>query len=119
MRRLVKLITDDEKRHFVDLYLQGDTTMRELAKTAGVSHATVHRWIASYTTNGTFGRYQDVKNTSTYKNLATIKAQEAEIARLKAALEKAELRALALDTMIDVAEETLKINIRKKAGAKQ
>jgi hypothetical protein len=42
--------------------------------------------------------------------------------KLKAAekqLEDARMRNIALDTLIDVAEEKLKINIRKKPGAKQ
>ena len=39
--------------------------------------------------------------------------------RLKAELTKAELKAKAFDTMIDVAEDMFKIPIRKKPGAKQ
>ena len=42
--------------------------------------------------------------------------------KLKAAekqLEEARMRNIALDTLIDVAEEKLKISIRKKPGAKQ
>jgi hypothetical protein len=38
---------------------------------------------------------------------------------LKKALEEAQLKVAALNTLIDVAEEQLKINIRKKPGAKQ
>tara|TARA_B100001245_G_C22632556_1_gene311507 strand:- start:17 stop:562 length:546 start_codon:yes stop_codon:yes gene_type:complete len=38
---------------------------------------------------------------------------------LKKALEEAELKIRALNTMIDMAEEQLKIEIRKKSGAKQ
>ena len=38
---------------------------------------------------------------------------------LQRALHNANLKVLALETMIDVAEEQLKINIRKKPGAKQ
>jgi transposase len=38
---------------------------------------------------------------------------------LQHALHQANLKVLALETMIDVAEEQLKINIRKKPGAKQ
>jgi transposase-like protein len=38
---------------------------------------------------------------------------------LQRALHQANLKVLALETMIDVAEEQLKINIRKKPGAKQ
>jgi hypothetical protein len=38
---------------------------------------------------------------------------------LKKALEEAELKIKALNTLIDVAEEQFKISIRKKPGAKQ
>ena len=38
---------------------------------------------------------------------------------LKKQLEEAQLKIAALNTLIDVAEEQLKINIRKKPGAKQ
>ena len=38
---------------------------------------------------------------------------------LEQQLEDARMRNIALDTLIDVAEEKLKINIRKKPGAKQ
>ena len=38
---------------------------------------------------------------------------------LQKALEEAELKIKALNTLIDVAEEQLKIDIRKKSGARQ
>ncbi len=44
---------------------------------------------------------------------------EQENERLKKQLEYAELKVLALNTLIDVAEKQLKITIRKKPGAKQ
>ena len=47
------------------------------------------------------------------------RALEAKIKELEKALEYEKLRSLALDTMIDVAEQNLKISIRKKPGAKQ
>jgi hypothetical protein len=40
-------------------------------------------------------------------------------AALQKALREAELKIKALNTLIDVAEEQLKIDIRKKSGAKQ
>lgn len=43
----------------------------------------------------------------------------AEVKALQQALRDAELKIAALNTLIDVAEEQLKINIRKKPGAKQ
>jgi len=42
-----------------------------------------------------------------------------EIQALKKALEESNLKVRALDTLIDVAEQQLKIDIRKKSGAKQ
>ena len=42
-----------------------------------------------------------------------------EVRDLQQALAEAQLKIKALDTMIDIAEEQLKIDIRKKSGAKQ
>ena len=50
---------------------------------------------------------------------AEIKYLRAENRRLEKALELEKLRAKAYDTMIDVAEETFNIPIRKKSGTKQ
>jgi hypothetical protein len=57
------------------------------------------------------------KDIDTYKQKAETLAQEN--ARLRRALERAELRAEALDIMIDIAEKELKIPIRKKPGVKR
>ena len=51
------------------------------------------------------------------KNTET--SEELELKALKKALEEANLKIRALDTMIDIAEEQLKIDIRKKSGARQ
>ena len=48
-----------------------------------------------------------------------VKELEAENKRLQKALELEKLRSKAYDTMIDVAEETFNIPIRKKSGTKQ
>ena len=44
---------------------------------------------------------------------------EAKIKKLEQKLDYEQLRTLALDTMIDIAERDLKISIRKKPGAKR
>ena len=44
---------------------------------------------------------------------------EAKVKELEKALEYEKLRSLALDTMINIAEDKLKISIRKKSGTKQ
>lgn len=48
-----------------------------------------------------------------------IKELEAENRRLEEALEQEKLRAKAYDTMINLAEKTFNIPIRKKSGTKQ
>jgi len=44
---------------------------------------------------------------------------EAKVKKLEQQLDYEQLRTLALDTMIDIAERDLKISIRKKSGAKR
>lgn len=46
-------------------------------------------------------------------------ALQRQIKQLKKELEEAQMKNIALETLIDVAEEQLKIPIRKKAGVKQ
>lgn len=51
------------------------------------------------------------------KDKSSLKDLEKEA--LEKALQEAELKIKALNTLIDVAEDQLKIDIRKKSGAKQ
>lgn len=52
-------------------------------------------------------------------NKAVTSNTPADIQALQQALADAQFKIAALNTLIDVAEEQLKINIRKKPGAKQ
>ena len=49
----------------------------------------------------------------------TVEALEARLQELQAELDREKLKNLALNTMIEVAEEELQMDIRKKPGAKQ
>ena len=76
--------------------------------------ATIYKWIE---------RYGQGKELS----LATMTAKEKQekvflenrIKELEKALEMAKFKNIAMETMIDIAEDQLKISIRKKAGPKQ
>ena len=48
-----------------------------------------------------------------------IEAMEERIRELEQQLAKEKMRSTCLDTMIDIAERELKVDIRKKSGAKQ
>ena len=52
-------------------------------------------------------------------NKTTDQHDSPEVRALKKALEEANLKVRALDTLIDIAEQQLKIDIRKKSGAKR
>lgn len=55
----------------------------------------------------------------TEKEKQKLEAVQQRAKELERQLEAAQMRAIALETMIDVAEEQLKISIRKKSGPKQ
>ena len=55
----------------------------------------------------------------TEKERAKLEALQKHIRQLEKQLEDAQMKNIALDTMIDLAEEKLKVVIRKKSGPKQ
>ena len=55
----------------------------------------------------------------TEKEKQKLEALQKQIKAMEKQLEDAQMKNIALNTLIDVAEEKLKINIRKKPGAKQ
>lgn len=75
----------------------------------------IRRWLA--------GEQPDLTNicTTTTNTMAKKKLPDADpdIEALKKALEESQLKVKALNTMIDIAEKELKVEIRKKSGAKR
>jgi hypothetical protein len=55
----------------------------------------------------------------TEKERAKLDAAHKRMKELEKQLEDAQMKNIALETMIDIAEEQLKISIRKKSGPKQ
>ena len=55
----------------------------------------------------------------TEKEKAKLEAAHQQIKQLQKQLEDAQMKNIALETMIDIAEEKLRISIRKKSGSKQ
>lgn len=91
-------------------------TIREAQISFGVKHAAIVRqWVRD--------AKQENNDLSMCNSISMAKPLEKkesdEVKALKQALAEAQLKIQALDTMIDIAEEQLKINIRKKSGARQ
>ena len=125
--------TLDEKRMIVKAHMLNHVPISQLSKNFGVCEMTIYRWISTFadgrvpksSSKGT----ADVKpNPSVMpkkkQNVEESAAEELarlreENKRLSEALKMAEWMNHAKDVMIDEAEKTFNIPIRKKSGAKQ
>ena len=122
MKRKVKRFPDELAYKITLEYLTTDISQSELKKKYGFSGATtIYRWIAKFGLSKPSDQAIVLQKAMKKEQAKTAKEKklEAEIAALKKELEHERLRTLALSTLIDVAEQNLKISIRKKSGAKQ
>jgi len=109
------------KRSVVQAVVQGRMNVKEAQKAYGIKDlATINRWIRlqEQQNDELSGPDTSMPDTNNHTEPLPPDLQAANEA-LKKQLQEAELKIAALNTLIDVAEEQLKINIRKKPGAKQ
>jgi transposase len=110
-------LTEVEKRSIVRQVEKGELTRHGASKVHGLSGNTVNKWLkASVRENVELAAYDpfEMKEKPEEKS-----DSDPEKEALKKALEEAQLKIRALNTLIDVAEDQFKIKIRKKAGARQ
>lgn len=105
--------TEQEKEAIIVEYLLGATTYRNLEKKYGVDFRIIHSWVTKF--EGKTMTHQ--KETKNQKPLPEELASDVKI--LQEELRKAKLHNELLNAIIDIAEEQLKINIRKKSGTKR
>jgi transposase len=105
------------KESIIAEYLAGGTTYRKLSARYGFGFKTIHTWVM---------RYQGRMKKSSVKKI-TEKAVEVpgeqglitDVKQLQAELRKAQMLNKVLNEMIDIAEQDLKVSIRKKSGTKR
>lgn len=107
-----------QRKSIVNGIERGLMTINEAKLSYGIKgHDTIQKWIRTFKEEKI-----DIStaNPMTMKK-AVLSPQKlpTEVETLQKALEDAQLKIAALNTLIDVAEEQLKIKIRKKPGAKQ
>lgn len=110
MRKTTKTV--QEKEAIIAEYLMGETSYRNLEKIHGVDFRVIHSWVAKF--QGKIVRKE--------KHQKTIKQSEqlpTDVKQLQEELRKAKLHNKLLNAIIDIAEEQLKIDIRKKSGTKR
>lgn len=96
--------------------LDGRMTVREAMIAYRVNSSTINQWIRIYKREkGELAAIMGTKKSS--KENQNEEAPDLEKEELKKTVQQLQLQNLALNTMIDIAEDQFKIAIRKKAGA--
>ncbi|MBS1775019.1 MAG: transposase [Bacteroidetes bacterium] len=102
-----------EKEAIIAEYLTGNTSYRKIGIKYGIDFRLIHSWVM---------KYQGKKRTGAPKPKDK-KEEEVplsnEVKQLQRELRKAQLHNKLLNAMIDIAEDQLKIDIRKKSGTKR
>lgn len=113
MRKSEKTVQEQEA--IIAEYLLGDTSYRKLGAKYGVDFRAIHHWVTRF--QGKPVR----KLKSKIKSSDDVLQEElpTDVKQLREELRKAKLHNKLLNAMIDIAEEQLKIDIRKKSGTKQ
>ena len=98
-------------------YVNGDRSMQQVAEHYGVKTDNVFTWVHRFY-DELSGEKETTKEMTEaeQKELQALKKQNEE---LKKKLEYADMKATALEIMIDIAEKQLGIDIKKKPGTKQ
>ena len=113
MRKSDKTVQEQEA--IIAEYLLGDTTYRKLGAKHGVDFRAIHHWVTRF--QGKPVRKVKPK----IEPIGNLPQEElpTDVKQLQEELRKAKLHNKLLNAIIDIAEEQLKIDIRKKSGTKQ
>jgi transposase-like protein len=102
-----------DKESIIAEYLTGTSSYRKIGIKYGVDFRIVHSWVMKY----------QGKTRNKIPKPKTSQIEEPslsnEVKQLQRELRKAQLHNKLLNAMIDIAEDQLKIDIRKKSGTKQ
>lgn len=100
-------------------YLAGEVTYRELEAKYGYGASTIYRWVKEAEREELI---RDGRKPISRDAVLGIKSEEdprEEIKRLRKELREAQLHTKLLNAMIDIAEEDMGVDIRKKPGSGQ
>ncbi|WPU95588.1 hypothetical protein SNE25_08635 [Mucilaginibacter sabulilitoris] len=117
-KRQGKHLSKAEKETIIRLIQQGQLTRHQARKTYELGGDVLVRWLKTASRKNP-DLVIDSRNAMKKKATEQPDTADSEKQALKKALQEAQLKIHALNTLIDVAEEQFKIAIRKKPGAKQ
>lgn len=105
--------TEQEKEAIIAEYLLGETTFRNLEKKYGIDFRVIHSWVTKFKGN----IVHDKKKPKNQKSI--LEELPSDVKSLQEELRKVKLHNDLLNAIIDIAEDQLKINIRKKSGTRR
>jgi transposase len=122
MRSKVNKFTDDFKMRVVQEYLTSEISQEELKKKYDFGGSqNIYRWMSKFGLSKEKESLKTPSESMINEKEKTMEEQELEIKvkQLEEELKREKFKTMALNTMIDIAESELKIDIRKKSGAKR
>ena len=111
MKKTIKTI--NEKEAIIAEYLTGKTSFRKVGTKYGIDFRMIHSWVMEYQGTNQKSNHASLKETADETPLP------ADVNQLQKEVRRLQLHNKLLNSIIDIAEEQLKINIRKKYGTKQ
>lgn len=114
--------SNEEKLGMIQEYLTTPVSMEYMCNKYHIGHSTIPRWMSIFgiaMPNQAPSQVTMPQNQKMQETPVSTESLEAKLKDLQAELDREKLKNLALTTMIEVAEEELHIDIRKKAGTKQ
>ena len=122
MKQKVNSFTDELKFKVVHEYMNTDVSQRELMVKFNIrGNNTIKTWMRKFGFQEPSQDQIELQRTMAKQKVKSPYEMEleAKVQKLEQQLDYEQLRTLALDTMIDIAERDLKISIRKKPGVKR
>ena len=122
MRKNVNKFTDDFQMQVVQEYLNTDISQEELKKKYNFKgNNNIYRWMRKFgLSQPNVDQIQLHRAMRVEKHKSSSEQElELKIKQLEEELKREQFKTLALNTMINIAERELKVDIRKKAGAKR
>jgi len=106
--------SEELKLRVVKEIITGQFTAKEASTHYDLKKSTVDDWCAKYSC-----QISDYTESMANRKAKKGTHQDDQLRQLERALEEANLKIIGLETMINIAEKDLKIDIRKKSGTKQ
>ena len=107
--------TIQQKEAIIAEFLKGNHSFREFGSIHGIDFRTLHSWVKKF--RG--GPVKKEKPNNPKQSEQKDETLPTDVKLLQSELRKAKLYNELLNAMIDIAEDQLKIDIRKKSGTKR